>query len=45
VSHASANGNVDFFLAGKNWAIELLRDNDRFEEHLKGFEEGGQYDF
>ncbi|KAL4915483.1 hypothetical protein BDW62DRAFT_203543 [Aspergillus aurantiobrunneus] len=43
VPHASAYGNLDFYLPEKNWVIEFLRDSDQIEEHLKRFEEGGQY--
>ena len=39
----SAKGRVDFFVNSKKWAIELLRNNDRIQEHLARFAPEGKY--
>ena len=39
----SAKGRVDFFVNSKNWAIELLQNSDRIEEHLARFAPEGKY--
>jgi len=39
----SAKGRVDFFVDSKKWAIEVLRNGDRIEEHLARFAPGGRY--
>lgn len=40
----SINGNIDFWINDdRKWAIELLRDGDRRDEHLKRMEIGGRY--
>ncbi|POG57833.1 hypothetical protein GLOIN_2v1791224 [Rhizophagus irregularis DAOM 181602=DAOM 197198] len=39
-----SNGYIDFYVNNKNkWAIELLRDGNKLEEHQKRFEKGGIY--
>ncbi|KAJ7293189.1 hypothetical protein C8J57DRAFT_18719 [Mycena rebaudengoi] len=41
----SAIGRIDFYVKGtKRWGIEVLRDGDRMEEHLRRFLPGGAYD-
>ncbi|KAE8378205.1 hypothetical protein BDV26DRAFT_261958 [Aspergillus bertholletiae] len=37
------SGRVDFFIPEKKWAIELLRDYNQVDNHIKRFKEGGQY--
>jgi len=39
----SAKGRVDFFVDSKKWAIEVLRNGDRIEEHLARFALEGKY--
>lgn len=39
----AGNGRIDFWVAAKNWGIELLRDHDRVEEHSGRFKKGGRY--
>lgn len=39
----SGNGRVDFYIPEKKWAIELLRDHDRVDEHIARFKTGGRY--
>ncbi|KAL4920267.1 hypothetical protein BDW62DRAFT_216167 [Aspergillus aurantiobrunneus] len=39
----SGDGRVDFFIPGKKWAVELLRDHDRVDEHISRFKKGGKY--
>ncbi|GAB1200261.1 hypothetical protein APSETT444_009631 [Aspergillus pseudonomiae] len=39
----TGDGQVDFYIPGKKWAIELLRDHDRVNEHISRFKEGGKY--
>ncbi|OGM44053.1 hypothetical protein ABOM_007799 [Aspergillus bombycis] len=39
----TGDGRVDFYIPGKQWAIELLRDHDRVNEHISRFKEGGKY--
>ncbi len=39
----SAKGRVDFFVDSKKWAIEVLRNGDRIEEHLARFAPEGRY--
>ena len=39
----SARGRIDFFVDSKKWAIEILRNGDRIEEHLARFAVGGKY--
>ncbi|KAL4959659.1 uncharacterized protein BDV14DRAFT_184292 [Aspergillus stella-maris] len=39
----SGNGRVDFYIPQKQWAIELLRDYDRVDEHISRFYPGGKY--
>ena len=38
-------GNIrfDFWLEGKKWGIELLKDHDRVQDHCDRFKKGGQY--
>ncbi|KAJ6538493.1 hypothetical protein DFH09DRAFT_1177051 [Mycena vulgaris] len=37
-------GRIDFYVLGnKGWRIEILRDGDRMEEHLRRFAAGGAY--
>ena len=38
-----SNGYVDFYLSGKRWVIELLRDSNNVKEHLARFDPGGLY--
>ena len=39
-----SNGYIDFYVNNNNkWAIELLRDGNRLQEHQKRFEKGGIY--
>jgi len=37
------DGRVDFYIPEKKWAIELLRDHNRVDEHISRFKEGGKY--
>ncbi|EYE91008.1 ATP-binding protein [Aspergillus ruber CBS 135680] len=37
------DGRVDFYIPEKKWAIELLRDHDKVDEHIFRFKEGGKY--
>ena len=37
------DGRVDFYISEKKWAVELLRDHDRVDEHISRFKEGGKY--
>lgn len=37
------NGQIDFFLPGPGWGIELLRDGDRMEDHYRRFQPNGAY--
>lgn len=39
----SGNGRVDFYIPQKQWAIELLRDYDRVDEHISRFYPRGKY--
>jgi hypothetical protein len=39
----TTRGRVDFYMKSKKWAIELLRNGDRLEEHVKRFTQGGKY--
>ncbi|KAJ7146259.1 hypothetical protein C8R44DRAFT_845471 [Mycena epipterygia] len=40
----SPSGHIDFFVTGTNsWGIEVLREDDRIEDHMKRFEPGGAY--
>ncbi|KAL4755534.1 hypothetical protein BDW72DRAFT_189285 [Aspergillus terricola var. indicus] len=39
----TGDGRVDFYIPEKQWAIELLRDHDRVDEHIFRFKEGGKY--
>jgi len=40
----SSDGALDYYINGKRkWAIELLREGDRMEEHEKHFLNGGIY--
>ncbi|KAL2005990.1 hypothetical protein VTN00DRAFT_9644 [Thermoascus crustaceus] len=39
----TGDGRVDFYIPEKKWAIELLRDHDRVNEHISRFKEGGKY--
>ncbi|KAE8352425.1 hypothetical protein BDV28DRAFT_135151 [Aspergillus coremiiformis] len=39
----TSDGRVDFYIPEKRWAIELLRDHDRVNEHISRFKEGGKY--
>jgi len=34
---------VDFYIPEKKWAIELLRNHDKVDEHISRFKEGGKY--
>jgi hypothetical protein len=45
VKRGKGGGRVDFQLVGtgEKWAIELVRENDRLEEHCKRFQPGGAY--
>ncbi|OJJ47655.1 hypothetical protein ASPZODRAFT_165779, partial [Penicilliopsis zonata CBS 506.65] len=36
-------GSLDFWMPEKMWAIELLRDYDRVDEHISRFQNMGQY--
>jgi hypothetical protein len=36
-------GRADFFIPKKKWAIELLADFDRLDDHLLRFEPNGTY--
>ena len=36
-------GRVDFYIATKNWGVELLRDGDRLEQHSARFSPTGKY--
>ncbi|CAG8541275.1 4989_t:CDS:2, partial [Paraglomus brasilianum] len=39
-----SKGYIDFYINDhRNWAIELLRDGDKLEQHQKRFQEGGIY--
>lgn len=37
------DGRVDFYIAEKRWAIELLRDHSNIGEHVSRFKVGGRY--
>jgi len=37
------DGRVDFYIPEKKWAIELLRNHIKVEEHISRFKEGGKY--
>ncbi|ODM16358.1 hypothetical protein SI65_08358 [Aspergillus cristatus] len=37
------DGRVDFYIPEKKWAIELLRDHIKVDEHISRFKEGGKY--
>jgi hypothetical protein len=39
----SSDGRVDFYIPEKKWAIELLRDHDRVNEHISRPKEGASY--
>ncbi|PLN74690.1 hypothetical protein BDW42DRAFT_181882 [Aspergillus taichungensis] len=39
----TSSGRVDFWIPEKKWAIELLRDYNRLEDHLRRFKNGGTY--
>ena len=39
----TGDGRVDFYIPEKKWAIQLLRDHDRVDEHISRFKEGGKY--
>jgi hypothetical protein len=39
----TSNGQVNFWIPEKKWAIELLRDHDRVNEHISRFKQGGKY--
>ncbi|KAB8230344.1 uncharacterized protein BDW43DRAFT_314033 [Aspergillus alliaceus] len=39
----TSDGRVGFYIPEKKWAIELLRDHDRVNEHISRFKEGGRY--
>ena len=39
----TTRGRADFYMKSKKWAIELLRNGDRLEEHVKRFTQGGKY--
>ena len=41
-SYAS-DGRLDLFIQEKRWAIELLRDGDRTQNHMQRFRPGGTY--
>lgn len=45
VKRGKGGGRVDFQLVGtgEKWAIELVRESDRLEEHCKRFQPGGAY--
>ncbi|EIT74185.1 hypothetical protein F9C07_1849091 [Aspergillus flavus] len=36
-------GTIDFLIAEKKWGLELLRERDRLVEHMRRFEQHGQY--
>ncbi|KAL2802486.1 hypothetical protein BJX63DRAFT_414925 [Aspergillus granulosus] len=37
------DGRVDFWIKQKKWAIELLRDHNRIDEHIARFHKDGKY--
>ncbi|KAE8399221.1 hypothetical protein BDV37DRAFT_261238 [Aspergillus pseudonomiae] len=37
------SGRVDFWISEKKWAVELLREEDRVQDHISRFYKGGQY--
>ncbi|BCR87894.1 uncharacterized protein ACHE_40458A [Aspergillus chevalieri] len=37
------DGRVDFYIPEKKWAIELLRNHYKVDEHISRFKEGGKY--
>lgn len=39
----AGSGRVDFWIPGKKWAIELLRDYSNVDEHVSRFRKGGTY--
>ncbi|KAE8379637.1 hypothetical protein BDV26DRAFT_291095 [Aspergillus bertholletiae] len=39
----TTSGRVDFFIPEKKWAVELLRDYNGVDDHIKRFKNGGQY--
>ena len=40
----TANGRVDFYIPGKKWGIELLRNGQSLAEHSGRFSTGGRYE-
>jgi len=41
--YGTQSGRVDFYIPSKKWAIELLRDGDRLEQHSSRFLPSGAY--
>lgn len=39
----TASGRADFYIPEKKWAVELVRNHDRIDNHVKRFQKGGQY--
>lgn len=39
---STRDGHVAFYIPEKRWAIELLRNHNRIDEHLSQFKEGGK---
>ncbi|RAL17123.1 uncharacterized protein BO97DRAFT_431122 [Aspergillus homomorphus CBS 101889] len=39
----TTDGRVDFWIPGKKWAVEIVREQDRINEHIMRFHENGQY--
>jgi len=38
----SKDGRVDFYIPEREWAVKLLRDHDRVDQHISQFKEGGK---
>ena len=39
----TTDGRVDFWIPGQKWAVEIVREQDRINEHIMRFHENGQY--
>ncbi|KAF5859922.1 hypothetical protein ETB97_002236 [Aspergillus alliaceus] len=40
---STTDGRVDFWIPGQKWALEIVREEDRINEHIMRFHENGQY--
>ncbi|KAF7181039.1 hypothetical protein CNMCM7691_000168 [Aspergillus felis] len=39
----TTDGRVDFWVPGQKWAVEIVREQDRINEHIRRFHKDGQY--